>query len=540
MDNSIRISSAAISERGLSEKRPQNEDSFLEMNQSGIFAVADGVGGAQAGEVASQMAVEILGEAFANAHGEHDAETVMRTAIERANAAIHQMAHELPQLASMATTIVALQVADNIATIGHVGDSRLYRVDRDGNLFRETEDHSMVAGEVRAGRMTEEQAENHPSRNIISRALGAEATVDVDIKTIMVEPGTSFLICSDGITRHVGDQEIKGVLTFGGDPVDICEYLKGLCYERGAEDNLTAVVVKVSGTASPASELTPAFDLLDEDEPTIATARFPFEEAVLGDQDEDELLELETRELLVPEHGAEPETDETLTDPALDIEPVPESKDEVEMEINASIELDESVQETIASDTFSMFGDSGEPDVDDARPGLLGRVASAIGLLLVGGAIGMGVYYFAFVPKPVSTYSPQFSEMKAANIPLSAFEENRRSVDIDPAGYVSKFATSPQDCEDFYLLGRAYLLSGDYIKARAAFTEARNRLSEADPVNAKILASDIAVSLAVTNDTTIQSILKKELDAAKPAMAANTSSNSNANLKTTANVNANR
>ena len=165
MDNSIRISSAAISERGLSEKRPQNEDSFLEMNQSGIFAVADGVGGAQAGEVASQMAVEILGEAFANAHGEHDAETVMRTAIERANAAIHQMAHELPQLASMATTIVALQVADNIATIGHVGDSRLYRVDRDGNLFRETEDHSMVAGEVRAGRMTEEQAENHPSRD---------------------------------------------------------------------------------------------------------------------------------------------------------------------------------------------------------------------------------------------------------------------------------------------------------------------------------------------------------------------------------------
>ena len=291
------------------------------------------------------------------------------------------------------------------------------------------------------------------------------------------------------------------------------------------------------------SEDTPVFDLLGEDGPTVATARFPFEETVGGDQDEDELLELETRELVVPEHDVEPETDETLTDPALDIEPdiepVPESKDEVEMEINASIELDESVQETIASDTFSMFGDSGEPDVDDARPGLLGRVASAIGLLLVGGAIGMGVYYFAFVPKPVSTYSPQFSEMKAANIPLSAFEENRRSVDIDPAGYVSKFATSPQDCEDFYLLGRAYLLSGDYIKARAAFTEARNRLSEADPVNAKILASDIAVSLAVTNDTTIQSILKKELDAAKPAMAANTSSNSNANLKTTANVNAN-
>src|SRR5438552_9024639 len=102
----------------------------------------------------------------------------------------------------------------------------------------------MVADEVRAGRMTEQQAENHPSRNIISRALGAEPTVDVDLKTIMIEPGTAFLICSDGITRHVGDQEIKGVLTFGGEPADICAYLKDLSYQRGAEDNLTALGVK--------------------------------------------------------------------------------------------------------------------------------------------------------------------------------------------------------------------------------------------------------------------------------------------------------
>ena len=128
MDNSVRISSAAVSDRGLSEKRPQNEDSYLEMSQCGIFAVADGVGGAQAGEVASQMAMEILGEAFTNLSDGEDAETVMRTAIERANAAIHQMAHELPQLATMATTVVALHLAGNIATIGHVGDSRLYRL----------------------------------------------------------------------------------------------------------------------------------------------------------------------------------------------------------------------------------------------------------------------------------------------------------------------------------------------------------------------------------------------------------------------------
>src|SRR5947208_8350918 len=151
MHDGLRIDSASVTDRGLSDKRPQNEDSFLEMNRSGIFAVADGVGGAQAGDVASQMAVEILAEAFANQPGGIDAEEIMRSALQQANSAIHQMALELPQLASMATTIVALHLNGIIATIGHVGDSRLYRVDRDGELHRETEDHSMVADEVRAG-----------------------------------------------------------------------------------------------------------------------------------------------------------------------------------------------------------------------------------------------------------------------------------------------------------------------------------------------------------------------------------------------------
>ncbi|MBK7804009.1 MAG: serine/threonine-protein phosphatase [Chloracidobacterium sp.] len=149
MTENIRIQSASISDRGLSEKRPQNEDSFLEIPDCGIFAVADGVGGAQAGEVASQMAVEILGEAFTNISPNDDPEEVMRTALQQANAAIHQMSNELSQLSQMATTVVALQLDGNIATIGHVGDSRLYRLDADGTLHRETDDHSMVGEEVR-------------------------------------------------------------------------------------------------------------------------------------------------------------------------------------------------------------------------------------------------------------------------------------------------------------------------------------------------------------------------------------------------------
>ena len=117
--------------------------------------------------------------------------------------------------------------------------------------------------------------------------------------------------------------------------------------------------------------------------------------------------------------------------------------------------------------------------------------------------------------------------MRAANIPLSAFEENRRDVDRDPAAYAAKFASSPQDCEDYYLLGRAYLLSGDFVKARQALTEARNRISTADPVNQKAISDDIALAFVVTNDTTVQRLLKDELDQSNKPANANTASNAN-------------
>ena len=535
MDNGFRISSAAVSERGLSEKRPQNEDSFLEIKQSGIFAVADGVGGAQAGEVASQMAMEILGEAFTNLHNGSDADDVMRTAIERANAAIYQMAHELPQLSSMATTIVALHMAGNIATIGHVGDSRLYRVDREGNLYRETDDHSMVAEEVRAGRMTEEQAENHPSRNIISRALGAEPTVEVDIKTIMVEPGTSFLICSDGITRHVGDQEIKGVLTFGGDPAEICEYLKGLCYERGAEDNLTAVVVKVSG-ASGEALATPAEFVLVDEEPTIATARTPFENDV-SDGD-DELLELDTTELTAPEisekNGSKVEEINAITEHPLisaqepGIETRPESESEHAVETETTLATDEYAQKTTQDDTFSMFSDAGRYNADAQKTGSLGKIATTLGMLLLGGVIGLVSYHFFIAPKIQQSNLPPQTEMQSGNVPLTAFEESRRIVDKTPADALQKFGADPRDAEDYFLVGRSHLLLGHYTEARNAFIAAKERIAagDVDPNNAKNIETEIAIEMAVTSDTTIQSILKKGLDdTAKPSANANTNAN---------------
>jgi serine/threonine protein phosphatase PrpC len=247
------LETAAVTDRGLSEKRPLNEDSMLSDTERHIFAVADGVGGAQAGEVASKTAVEILEEAFHDQRPDDDAEDLLEIAIQRANDTIHRMSRENPGMAMMATTIVALHVDGLRATVGHVGDSRLYRLTPAGELRRETDDHSLVEEEVRAGRMTPEQAATHPGRNVISRALGAEASVEVDVRTFEFEPGTTFLLCSDGITRHIPDRELPQLLRCAS-LKEACDEMKRLCYERGAEDNLTAVVVRVGGAAAHADE----------------------------------------------------------------------------------------------------------------------------------------------------------------------------------------------------------------------------------------------------------------------------------------------
>ena len=304
--------SAAVSDRGLSENRPHNEDSFLELTEHGLFAVADGVGGAQAGEVASQMAVEILAEAFINMGANADPEETMRIALDRANGAIFQMSHDLPQLSSMATTIAALHVNGDIATIAHVGDSRVYRMDGHGRLFRETDDHSIVEEEVRAGRMTPAQALTHPSRNVISRALGAEHAVDADIKLVLVYPGTRFLLCSDGITRHVSDAEIESMLNSDDEPSAICARMKDLCFSRGAEDNLTAVIVSFAGERAAPPAYDPSEDVtMPGIRSNVPTAGVTVENNIVGTDNaagmQDSILELDdlTSDELVDVQAAE-------------------------------------------------------------------------------------------------------------------------------------------------------------------------------------------------------------------------------------------
>jgi len=527
MEHNLQIISAAVSDRGLSEKRPQNEDSYLELGSRGIFAVADGVGGAQAGDVASQMAVEILGEAFVNLPENTDPEDMMRRAMESANSAIYQMSQELPQLATMATTIVALYLKDNIATIGHVGDSRLYRLGENGVLVQETADHSIIAEEVRAGRLTPEEAENHPNRNIISRALGAESTVEVELKTIMVGPGTAFLLCSDGITRHVTDPEIEHFLTLTDAPEAICGKLKDVCYERGAEDNLTAVVVKTAADSASGNGHVNTPHAAEAEEVTVATARSAAAESA-------DFFEADTIEPNPSDASGSGKA--TIEEVAEETAPVAAAPATISLSpIDTALQkLDTSSPKTKETKAPVVAAAETTPvTTPETKSGGSRGVLFALLFLVLGSVVGAAAYYFAFPTKVSDTPPPQISEMKTQNIPLTAFEENRRAVDRNPNAYLTANGATSQDAEDYYLVGRAYLLTGKYWDAKQAFNEAKNRLASANQTDAKTLSTEIAMALAIINNGPAQEAFAKDIAAQNTAPnngAADANANANANV----------
>ena len=515
-NKNYRIESAAVSDRGLSEKRPQNEDSFLELNNKGLFVVADGVGGAQAGDVASQMAVEILGEAFTNLPKNGDVEDLMKLAIERANESIYQMSHDLASLATMATTVVAVHIANNIATIGHVGDSRLYRLDPKGNIYRETQDHSMVEEEVRAGRMTEAQAANHPSKNIISRALGAEATVEVDMKTIMIEPHTKFLVCSDGVTRHIDDFQLRELLQFNDTPANICRRIKDICYERGAEDNLTAVIAEVTDkiiktpiVAAPIVE-TP----VEIEEPTIASIRAAHNAAPVHVEEE-----IPTQPLVMPVVENTPPSI-VSADPVPVLVPKPAAEFVPTNEIVQINEVAPAAEFEPRKEIYLAEEKSGS--------GFAGKLLSSLLLLIIGGILGAGAYYLWQQNNPPPVV-PQLVP-QSPNIEYSSFENLRRSVDNNPNNYINKNAGITQDAEGLYLLGRAYLLTGKFPEAKKSLEEAKNKLAQVNVVNNKVLATDIALGLAIIDDAAAQNKFQSQVKVGNPE--ANVLSNTNTGIRT--------
>jgi PPM family protein phosphatase len=222
-------------------RRLQNEDIFV--CRPPLFAVADGMGGAQAGELASRLAAGALEERATDLRGEEAIAELVR----EANTRIFQRAVTDPSAAGMGTTVTVALLDEERGTvaIAHVGDSRAYRL-RDGGLEQLTVDHSVVGELVRAGRLTEEEALQHPYRSAITRALGTEADVDVDTFTVDISPGDLYLICSDGLTTMLRDDEILDVAgSAGDDPARIADALVAAANAAGGEDNITVVLFEI-------------------------------------------------------------------------------------------------------------------------------------------------------------------------------------------------------------------------------------------------------------------------------------------------------
>jgi protein phosphatase len=248
-------------------KRRQNEDAFV--CDPPLFAIADGMGGAQAGELASRLAAAVIEEGRSALDGEEGVVGVVRTA----NARIFERALQDPAAAGMGTTATVALVDEQAGTLtlAHVGDSRAYRF-REGVLEQLTTDHSLVGELVRTGRLTEAEAAVHPHRSVITRALGTDADVDVDTRTLELAPGDLVLLCSDGLSAMVRDEDIVQLLVSSGlDPHAAAEALVRAANDAGGEDNVTVVLVElVEGEPGPrAAPETPieAGDLDTDGEP---------------------------------------------------------------------------------------------------------------------------------------------------------------------------------------------------------------------------------------------------------------------------------
>lgn len=235
----MRLRAGVVSDCG--RVRSANEDSFL--LRPGLYAVCDGMGGARAGEVASQMAcLGLLSVDPASADAE-----ALREAVIKANTAIIQRSTSESELLGMGTTLTAALLTDDTLLIAHVGDSRAYLM-REGELAQVTDDHSWVGEMMRRGELTHEQAARHPHRSVITKALGTDMVLDPDMLELTVAPGDRVLICSDGLTGMVSDEIIAQVLGKGDDAQTAAQELVDVALLNGGEDNVTVVVVDIQAS----------------------------------------------------------------------------------------------------------------------------------------------------------------------------------------------------------------------------------------------------------------------------------------------------
>ncbi len=238
----------AATDTGL--QRRANEDSLLA--RPPLFVVADGMGGAQAGEVASKIAVDVFEEGLGDT-AEPEGDLAARA--NAANARIHELSHTNAEHAGMGTTLTAVYVAPEEVAIAHVGDSRAYRL-RGGELSRLTDDHSLVDELMRQGKITPEEALDHPQRSVITRALGPEPAVEIDTRSYAARANDVYLLCSDGLTTMLPEQRLSEILRAHPRLRGAGEALIAAANEAGGRDNITVVLFRLQDTSAPG---TPAF-----------------------------------------------------------------------------------------------------------------------------------------------------------------------------------------------------------------------------------------------------------------------------------------
>jgi len=234
--------------------RPQNEDAYMTRAEQGLFVVCDGMGGAPAGEVASEMAIQAIARELQN-HENGDALEAspflphtqrLVDAVRQSNEFIYGEAQKDPRQAGMGTTIVSAWIREQIAGVAHVGDSRAYLWHND-RLEPLTRDHSLMEAHIEAGLADEGHSLPVEQQNVLVRVLGREPAVDVDVTEVPVRSGDYVLLCSDGLTRMVAESELALAIRTYQDPQQICDHLIATANKNGGADNITVVVVEVTG-----------------------------------------------------------------------------------------------------------------------------------------------------------------------------------------------------------------------------------------------------------------------------------------------------
>lgn len=235
-----------------------NQDAFAIDNAHGLWVVADGMGGHAGGEIASRLAVETVVSyfkdhyaKFANARSNGEREALLVAAVEAANQEVRAYGRAHPEVFGMGTTIVVLQILDepkSLATLVHAGDSRAYRI-RDRQLIALTRDHSLVEEQIALGLLRPDDAERHPLRHILTKAVGIEPRVDPVAQSLVVSPADRFLLCTDGLTKMLSDADIAALLETtlhesDATAAEVCRALVREANARGGEDNITVVLVE--------------------------------------------------------------------------------------------------------------------------------------------------------------------------------------------------------------------------------------------------------------------------------------------------------